>query len=113
MISAKDIQEIIQDVVKRCGLRCMMLDHLYKALHLSADQIERAQKLAVICEEAESVLWSWRQSMEGAATKQAIINALEICGHYKAVEILQVKWDLKTKGMIEAVGMYFTFYLWN
>ena len=71
-------------------------------LRLPADEIENAKRLADINDfklQAANVLRSWRETNGNAATKEAIINALEECQLYDAIEILQEKWNLQTKGM--------------
>ena len=97
-VSDKDIR----DVTSNAGLQNSDLEDLFVELQLQADEIENAKRLADTRDfklQAATVLRFWRQTNGSAATKQAIINALEECQLYDAVDILNEKWNLQTKGM--------------
>ena len=89
-------------MTSNAGLQHNHLENLFVELELRADEIENAKRLADTNDfklQAASVLRFWRETNGNAATKQGIINALEVCQLCDAVEILQEKWNLQTKGM--------------
>ena len=87
--------------MKNAGLQQTYLDYLFVVLRLPANEIENAKKLVDTKDfqlEAISVLQYWRKTKGRAASKQAIIKALEECQYIEAVDILCGKWGLASEG---------------
>ena len=89
----------IQDVTSKAGLNHKDLENLILQLNLLVSDVKHFKY------QAASVLETWHRIKGQAATKQALITALEKCGCYDAVDYLKEKWGLTTEGTTKAVGM--------
>ena len=97
-MSEKDID----DVTQTTRLLFPDLNNLFVKLGLQKHEIEKAKKNADTTDvklQAASVLHSWRNIRGSDATRQAIITALKSRRYIEAVEILQEKWGMTTKGI--------------
>ena len=97
-MSEKDIA----DVTQTTRLLFPDLNNLFVELGLQKNEIENAVENANkndVKLQSASVLQFWRKSRGRDATRQAIITALKSCRYIEAVEILQEKWGLTTKGI--------------
>ena len=97
-MSEKDIG----DVTQTTRLLSSDLNNLFVELGLHTNEIENAKKNAGTYDvklQAASVLHFWRKSRGSDATRQAIITALKSRRYIEAVEILQEKWGMATKGI--------------
>ena len=87
-------REIFQ-VAARAGLNSDQLHYLYMALDLPDHEVENAERNANTTDvvlRARKVLLHWRTTRGSAATKQAILEALEVCGYVGAIEFLLEQW---------------------
>ena len=97
-MSEKDIG----DVTQTTKLLYPDLNNLFVELGLQTNEIENAKKNADTNDvklQATRVLQFWRKSRGSDATRQAIVTALKRRRYIEAVEILQEKWGMTTKGI--------------
>ena len=104
--------EEIQDVTSNAGLDHDKLWVFIQKLGLQPREIRHAKTSAGTDDsrkQAATALEIWRKLYKDA-TKKTVLSALEECEYHEAVEILQVKWDLKTEGTT-AEGMFLPSFL--
>ena len=89
-------KEIFQ-VAENAGLTRNKLHKLFKVLDIPDREVENAERNADtrdVVLQADKVLQHWRTIRGSAATKWAILEALEECGYVGAIEILRRLWDM-------------------
>ena len=87
----------ILHVTQKTGLTRDQLHTLFQTLDLEDHEVENAERNADTRDvklQAAKVLNYWRTTKGRAATKEAILEALEECEYLGAIEILMQQWNM-------------------
>ena len=98
MVSDKDIR----DVAMKIGLKRDDLHKLYGELLLTLSEIEKEERNADTKDysiQAVRIISFWREKNGKEATRKKILDALQMCNHNKARQMLEEKWGSTIKGI--------------